>query len=123
MKSFMSTHKAVEKALDILMAFTPHNQELGTIELSKRMGFHKSTVSRLLHVLCRKGFLHQNPDTKKFQLGPSAMTLGVAIKKSLETNLVHIAKPYIDRLREEFHETILEISQKLYLKPHLPGVP
>jgi DNA-binding IclR family transcriptional regulator len=110
MKFFMSTHKAVEKALNILMAFTPHNQELGTIELSKRMGFHKSTVSRLLHVLSRKGFLQQNPDTKKFQLGPSAMTLGVAIKKSLETNLVHIAKPYIDSLREELHETItLEI--------------
>jgi DNA-binding IclR family transcriptional regulator len=106
----MSTHKAVEKALDILMAFTPHNQEVGTIELSEKMGFHKSTVSRLLHVLSRKGFLHQNPDTKKFQLGPSAMSLGVAIKKSLETNLVHIAKPYIDSLREELHETItLEI--------------
>lgn len=106
----MSTHKTVEKALDILMAFTPHNQELATIELSKKMGFHKSTVSRLLHVLSRKGFLQQNPDSKKFQLGPSAMSLGVAIKKSLETNLVHIAKPYIDSLREELHETItLEI--------------
>ena len=102
----MSTHKAVEKALDILMVFTPHNQEMGTVELSEKMGFHKSTVSRLLHVLARKGFLHQNPETKKFQLGPSAMTLGVAIKKSLETNLVHIAKPYIDSLREELQETI-----------------
>jgi len=106
----MSTHKAVEKALDILLAFTPHNPEMGTIELSEKMGFHKSTVSRLLHVLSRKRFLQQSPETKKFQLGPSAMTLGVAIKKSLETNLVHIAKPFIDSLREEIHETItLEI--------------
>lgn len=102
----MSTHKAVEKALDTLMVFTPHNQEIGTVELSEKMGLHKSTVSRLLHVLSRKGFLQQNPETKKFQLGPSAMTLGVAIKKSLETNLVHIAKPYIDSLREELQETI-----------------
>jgi len=106
----MSTHRAVEKALDILMAFTPHNREMGTVELSGKMGFHKSTVSRLLHVLSGKGFLQQNPETRKFQLGHSAMTLGAAIKKSLETNLVHIAKPYMDELRESLQETIaLEI--------------
>jgi IclR family KDG regulon transcriptional repressor len=102
----MSTHKAVEKALDILMVFIPHNQEIGTVELSEKMGLHKSTVSRLLHVLSGKGFLQQNPETRRFQLGPSAMALGMAIKKSLETNPVHIAKPYIDSLREEVQETI-----------------
>ena len=106
MKSEMSTHKAVEKALDILMTFTPYNQEMGTVELSEKMGFHKSTASRLLHVLSRKGFLKQNPETKKYQLGPSSMDLGTAIKKSLETNLVSIAKPYIDSLRDTLNETV-----------------
>lgn len=105
-----STHKAVEKALDILMAFTPHNQEMGTVEVSHKMGFHNSTVSRLLHVLARKGFLQQNPDNKKYHLGPSSMYVGSAIRKSLETNLVHITKPYMDELRDEIQETIaLEI--------------
>jgi len=109
-ESKISTHRAVEKALDILMAFVPHNSEMGTIELGERMGFHKSTTSRLLHVLCKKGFLKQNPQTKKFQLGPSAMAVGVAIKKYLEANLVHIAKPYMDDLRDRLNETIaLEI--------------
>ena len=102
----MSTHRAVEKALDILMIFVPHNQEMGTVDLSRKMGFHKSTVSRLLHVLSSKGFLKRNPETRKYQLGPSAMDLGMAIKKSLETNLVSIAKPYIDNLRDRIHETI-----------------
>jgi DNA-binding IclR family transcriptional regulator len=101
-----TTHKTVEKALDILMSFIPHNQEIGTVELSERMGLHKSTVSRLLHVLSGKGFLHQNPETKKFHLGASAMALGMAVKKSLETNLVQIAKPYIDGLRNEVGETV-----------------
>ena len=106
MKSRISTHKAVEKALDILMIFTPYNQEMGTVELSEKMGFHKSTVSRLLHVLSGKGFLKKNPETKKYQLGPSAMDLGMAIKKSLELNLVSIAKPYVDELRDSINETI-----------------
>lgn len=101
----MSTHRTVEKALDILLTFSPHNQEMGTLEISEKMGLHKSTVSRLLHVLSRKGFLQQNPKTKKFHLGPSAMTLGVAIKKSLETNLVTIAKPYMEELRDALQET------------------
>ena len=77
-----------------------------TVEISEKMGYHKSTTSRLLHVLSRKGFLQQNPETKKFQLGPSAMNLGMAIRKSLETNLVHIAKPYMDDLRDALQETI-----------------
>jgi DNA-binding IclR family transcriptional regulator len=102
----MTTHRAVEKALDILISFTPHNQEIGTLELSRKMGLHKSTVSRLLHVLTRKGLLQQHPETMKFQLGPSAMTIGAAIRKSLETNLVHIAKPYMEHLRDSLNETI-----------------
>jgi DNA-binding IclR family transcriptional regulator len=101
----MSTHRTVEKALDILLTFSPHNQEMGTLEISEKMGLHKSTVSRLLHVLSRKGFLQQNPKTRKFHLGPSAMTLGVAIRKSLETNLVTIAKPYMEELRDNLQET------------------
>jgi DNA-binding IclR family transcriptional regulator len=102
----MSTHRTVEKALDMLLVFSPHNQEMGTLEISKKMGLHKSTVSRILHVLARKGFLKQNPGTKKFQLGPSAMTLGVTIKKSLETNLVTISKPFMEELRDTLHETV-----------------
>lgn len=100
------THRAVEKTLDILMSFVPHNREIGTAELSERMGFHKSTANRLLHVLSKKGFLQQNRRTKKFQLGPSAMAIGVAIKGSLETNLVHIARPLMDDLRDSLNETI-----------------
>lgn len=106
----MTTHRAVEKCLDILMAFVPHNQEMGTMEMSVKMDINKSTASRLLHVLARKGFLQQNLKTKKFQLGPSAMNLGMAVKRSLDTNLVHIAKPHMDELRNKLNETIaLEI--------------
>ncbi|MBN1104007.1 MAG: IclR family transcriptional regulator [Deltaproteobacteria bacterium] len=106
MSDTITTHRAVEKTLDILMLFVPHNREMGTFEISERTGFHKSTTSRLLHVLVKKGFLRQGPQNKKFQLGPSAMAIGVSIKRSLETNLVHIAKPLMDDLRDALSETI-----------------
>ena len=93
--------------MEILLAFTPYNQEMGTVEISKKLGFHKATVSRILFILIRYGFLQQNPQTKKFMLGPSIINLGWAINQFLDTNLVHIAKPYIDHLRSTLKETVV----------------
>ncbi|MFC1869021.1 IclR family transcriptional regulator [Thermodesulfobacteriota bacterium] len=106
----MSRHQAVEKAIDILLAFTPLNQEMGTLEVSEKVGIHISTASRILHALTEKRLLQRHPKTKKFQLGPSSMAISMAIRKSLETNLIHIAKPFMDDLRDNIGETIaLEI--------------
>ena len=93
--------------MEILLAFTPYNQELGTVEISKKLGFHKATVSRILLILYKYDFLQQNPQTKKFMLGPSITNLGWASNHFLNTNLVHIAKPYIDELRNILKETIV----------------
>lgn len=97
---------AIEKALDILSAFTPHNTDMGTIEISKKLGLHKATASRILLILTRKGFLRQNPENKKFKLGKLSLDLGRAVMDSLKNDLVQIAKPYIDRLREQLNETV-----------------
>jgi len=39
---------AIEKALQILLTFAPHNQELSSTEVSDLLGFHKATTSRIL---------------------------------------------------------------------------
>jgi DNA-binding IclR family transcriptional regulator len=98
---------SIEKAMEILLAFTPYNHEMGTVEISKKLGFHKATVSRILFILMGHGFLQQNPQTKKFMLGPSITNLGWAINNFLNTNLVHIAKSHIDDLRSILKETIV----------------
>ena len=69
---------AVEKALCILMAFYPRNSEMGTVDLSRKTGFHIATVNRILQILARNRFLSQNPLTRKFNLGPSVFALGEA---------------------------------------------
>ncbi|MFZ0451222.1 MAG: IclR family transcriptional regulator [Desulfatiglandaceae bacterium] len=102
-----STHLSIERALDILMAFMPHNQELGTQEISLKMGLHKSTVNRLLHVLNSRGFLQQNTVTKKFRLGSSIVHLGGAAAHSLNDDLTKIAMPFLDELRERVGETVV----------------
>jgi DNA-binding IclR family transcriptional regulator len=100
-------NNSIDKALTILSAFAPYNNEMGTIEISRKLGFHKATVSRILLNLTRHGFLHQNPKTKKFVLGPTILTLSGAVRLSLNNNMLHIAKPFIDELRDRIKETVV----------------
>ena len=106
-----NTHRSLEKALEILLFFMPYNQEMSTLELSGRLGFHPSTVNRLLHVLAKYGFVQQNPDTKKFILGHSIVDLGSAVHQSLNGSLTRIAVSFIDDLRNRLGETVvLEVA-------------
>ena len=100
-------NNSIDKALIILSTFTPNNKEMGTIEISRKLGFHKATVSRILLNLKKHGYLQQNFKTKKFTLGPSILKLALSIHRSLNNNIVHFAKPYIDDLREKIKETVV----------------
>ncbi len=97
---------STEKALSILKAFTPQNNEMGTLELSKKLDIHKSTVSRLLQILSACEFLQQNPETKKYQLGRAAAEIGHAVISSLNNALVNIARPFLAQLSERVSESV-----------------
>jgi IclR family transcriptional regulator, KDG regulon repressor len=97
---------STEKALKILLSFAPNNQEMGTLELSKQLSIHKSTVSRLLHLLTDYGFLQQNADTKKYKLGRSVAEIGNAVIKSLNNSIVNIAQPFLKELSDLVGESV-----------------
>ena len=99
-------YHSVQKALQILLTFVPHNNGMGTSEISARLGLHKSTVSRLLNVLTSYGFLQHDAKSRKFRLGTSAAKISTAIKQSLSEQLVGIAQPHLDDLRNEIGETV-----------------
>ena len=98
---------AIDKALTMLVQFSPHNREIGTIEMSERLGLHKATVSRILLNLKKHGFLMQNPNTRKFRLGPTNLQLSSAIRSSIENSMSHIAIPLLDELRDWIKETVV----------------
>ena len=89
---------STEKALKILRYFAPDNREAGTLELSRNLGIHKSTVSRLLHLLKEHGFLEQNPETRKYVLGRAAAEIGNAAVASVRDNIVALARPHLNEL-------------------------
>jgi IclR family transcriptional regulator, KDG regulon repressor len=98
-------YQSLERALHILLAFETQNKELGTAELSDSLGIHRSTVNRILKVLAAYEFLEQTPETKKYSLGKANIRLAGSLKNSLRTNMVQIAKPYVDDLRDRVGET------------------
>jgi IclR family pca regulon transcriptional regulator len=99
-------HNAIEKALVILGQFAINNQALSTMEISRMLGYHKATASRTLLLLKKYGFLEQNEQTKRFKLGPAIMNLGLSINRSLKNDIIQIAKPYLDKLRDTLEESI-----------------
>ena len=124
MKSESGSSSSIEKALKILLAFTPQNIEMGTLELGRKLGIHKSTVSRLLQILTANGFLQQNPETRKYMLGRSAAEIGNAVVNSLNNALVAIARPYLSQLCELLSESVAleQLSgRNVILASHVEG--
>ncbi len=97
---------SAEKVLNILLAFTPDNYEMGTTELSVKLGLHKSTASRLIKLLVAKNFLQQNPFTKKYLLGSSAIKVGHATTSTLYSKLIAIAHPCLAELSQQLGESV-----------------
>lgn len=107
MHNIAKPYKSLEKALNILVAFQARNQEMGTIELSEMLDLHRSTVGRILKILVSYDFLQQNPQTKKFSLGPTNILLAKSLRQSLKTDRIHIVKPYLDELRDLLANTVI----------------
>lgn len=63
-----TTHRSLQRAVAILGAFTRLEPELSVTEISRRVGLHKSTVSRILATLQDEGLVWQNP-SGRYSLG------------------------------------------------------
>lgn len=74
------------------------------MQLSRMLGMHKSTISRLLTSLQYEGFVHKNPDTGKYQLGLSLVHLAGFVLDRLD--LREVAQPHIRELAKLTQETI-----------------
>ena len=96
--------RAVDRALEILLAFTPEHDELTRARLLDRVHLSRPTLYRLLHTLEQRGFLVSSGDPKRFRLGPSVARLAHAWNASL--SLGTLAQPMMRRVWEETSETV-----------------
>jgi len=90
--------------LDILFCFSLDVQELSLTEIANKINLPKSTTTRLLSTLEHNDLVVKNPVTMKYRLGQGLYYLGHIAGKSIEIR--EIAKPIMDRLRDETCETV-----------------
>jgi DNA-binding IclR family transcriptional regulator len=96
--------RAVDRALDILLAFRPEDQRLTVAELLKRVDLSRPTLYRMLGTLERNGFLISSGDPQQFRLGRSVARLAYVWTAS--HNIADIARPALHRLWGATGETV-----------------
>ncbi|MFZ9557121.1 MAG: IclR family transcriptional regulator [Limnohabitans sp.] len=96
--------RAVSRALDILLAFTPSDIELSPTELLKRVDLSRPTLYRLLYTLQESGFLVSVGEPQQFRLGPSVARLAHVWTASLDISA--LAEPVLRRIWSHTHETV-----------------
>lgn len=100
------SHSSIDKALRLLLALSEEGKELGPTELSRKLGIHKATVSRILLQLKERNFVYRNDDNGKFWLGLATHHLGESFSHAFFNKIVPIAKLRADALRDELQYTI-----------------
>jgi DNA-binding IclR family transcriptional regulator len=95
--------RSVDRAAALLLALGECQGEAGVTELARRLGLHKSTASRLLATLQKRGLVEQDDETGKYRLGLVVIRLAERAERTLD--LRGISMPELERLARLTHET------------------
>ncbi len=96
--------RSVDRAATLLVALGEFPGEAGVTELARRLGLHKSTASRLLATLQRRGLVEQDEETGKYRLGLVIIRLAERAEKTLDFR--GLALPELERLARATRETV-----------------
>lgn len=94
--------QSADRALAILTAFDDGRADLGVSELAAELGMHKSTVSRLLAALERRGLVRRQGE--RFAPGPELARLGTLALRGLTVE--GAARAPLELLAERTGETV-----------------
>jgi IclR family transcriptional regulator, acetate operon repressor len=95
---------AIDRGADLLVRVLESAQPVALTDLASAAGLPKSTASRLISALERRGLIEQDGERGRLRPGPAI--LRVAERGMLERNLVELARPSLDELSEASEETI-----------------
>lgn len=96
--------ESIDRALAILQLFLNDEKPLSITEISKRMGLHKSTVSRTIDTLEQRGFVTKQEENGKYWLGLQVYSLGMLYREKEPFH--RTAYPYAKALARECRESV-----------------
>jgi IclR family pca regulon transcriptional regulator len=96
--------QSLERGLQILAAFSESRPVLGIADLAREVDLNKSTTYRYVATLARLDYLQQDPETKKYSLGPRVIDLGFAAINSME--ITRVAARFLQSLADDTGHTV-----------------
>jgi IclR family pca regulon transcriptional regulator len=96
--------QSLERGLAILSSFSENTPLLGIADLARASGLNKSTTHRYVATLAKLGYVQQDPETKRYSLGPRVVDLGFAAINSME--ITRVAGHHLQALSDETGYTV-----------------
>ncbi|WP_416184324.1 IclR family transcriptional regulator [Megasphaera sp.] len=96
--------ESIDRALAVLQLFLKEERPLSVTRISKLMDLHKSTVSRTMDTLERRGFVQKDSETGKYWLGLQVYALGMLFRE--KDAFPKVAYPYAKALSLQCNEGV-----------------
>ena len=96
--------QTLDRSLDVLEVLAHAEEALGVTEIGNRISLHKSTVHRILHTLCHRGYVERVRDNERYQLGIKTVELGIRFLNDME--LRKVASPVLNNLAKLLNEVV-----------------
>ncbi|MEJ3749873.1 IclR family transcriptional regulator [Actinomycetes bacterium KLBMP 9797] len=96
--------RAVDRALDLLSAFSTAHPRLSLSELAEAAGLPRASAHRIAATLVERGFLRQDPDGA-YLLGVRLLELGSQVSQT--SAVTHLTQQAADELHRLTGETVL----------------
>lgn len=94
--------KSVDNALMILDVLADARNEMSLSDIARALSISKSATFRLMDTLIYRGFIQQDPSSKKYRLGPHLIFLGTAtIGHNEPLKVIH---RHLEKLAKEINE-------------------
>src|SRR4051794_32116708 len=88
--------QSVDRALELFQQIVASRGELGLRDLAEASSLPVGTVHRLIGALAHRGYVRQNPATRRYTVGPTAVDLAQQIQG--QDDLARQAEPFLRRL-------------------------
>jgi IclR family transcriptional regulator, KDG regulon repressor len=109
---------SVKNALRILKSFSMDEPEKKVSDISTSLGLNKSTVSRTMATLASEGFVYKDPETKKYRLGLSLLSLSSIVNSNMDVyrESYPVLSRLVENLGETAHISVIDKLEVIYLQ-------
>ncbi|NLJ80075.1 MAG: IclR family transcriptional regulator [Firmicutes bacterium] len=98
------TIQSVERAFALLETLSESEQPLGLGEVAAAVGLHDSTAFHLINTMVQRGYVQQDPESRKYRCGFRILDLAGNMLDHLEIR--NVIRPYLEELMQKTGETV-----------------